>query len=188
MNNAEQLQTKKQLLTNDELARAIYSGEFEKAKETLLERSKTGGFLSDISFDVTHIIDRGQGEKKQLMDLLPLVFWAEANHPGNFTKYRPFVNFIAKKDGLKKVLSWANKETNSLLLWRTDIEKFKVPVSKKMLSHLRFLQVRDTRERKFANEILRTLNASEESPDKKAFAREVVVETYHNYLKTNTMN
>ena len=47
---------------------------------------------------------------------------------------------------------------NNLLLWRMDIEKFEVPVSKAMRTYLHKQEVRNRPENKLVREILSDLN------------------------------
>ena len=148
------------MLTNEQLALAIYNGDFDRAKDSLKEISTKVASLSCVCFDITHVTNQRQEYGKQLIDFLPLVFLGEGDHPKNFSKYRPFLDYIIQHDGLEKVLSRINRGpcVNNLLLWRMDIEKFEVPVSKNMRVYLHKQEVRNAPENKLVREILSDLN------------------------------
>lgn len=138
-----------------------------------------------IGFDVTHLVklrkkDEGQRDYQwrysYRSDLLSLIIIGDAEHPGNFLKYKALIDLVIEKYGWKDVFCTYNKDFNrfeesgvsgEFKPFFSDIER-KIHISKEMQTYFRRLEIHADKFRKQTNALLTSLRtkAKTNSPDK----------------------
>ena len=130
---------------------SIYNGDLEKLKKVISKKD-------DIRiYNISSLMNAQKGEEYRI-GLIPLILKAEAEHPGQFFKYKSLDDFVSQKEGVNYVVfGWKNPsffkytKTNQLV-------NLTVPVSKQMTTYLRHLEVRAIELRKKKADLLKQLD------------------------------
>ena len=144
-----------------DIVSSIYRGEAEKVEKILHNEGDV------LIFSINNLMNARHNEEYRI-GLIPLILKAEADHPGEFFKYKPMIDLVARVKGTGSVIfSWENpffakyvRDTSG-----NKMVNLALPVSKQMSTYLHHLKTReaDTRKRKVA--LLNMIGKEEETSD-----------------------
>ena len=165
----------------------IYNGNLEVIQKTLSD-------TKDVHiYSINNLMRAGQNEDYRI-SLVTLVFKGEADHPGQFLKYKKIVDLLISKYGIGYLMY--NVEHPEFFKYDKSSNQMsyiqdKNLVSKQMRTYLRHVQVRDEAQRKETSTLLHDIDEkakSEETGIKSAvqIVKRQIVSNYRLlYPKTN---
>jgi len=133
---------------------ALYNGDFEKTKKILAN-------TREIHIYTINSLVHPHDNSDHRMCAIPLIFKGEAEHPGQFSKYKKIVDYIARTQGVDSLIY--NLNYSGYFKYGPDpMEKLtdltdQIPISPQMKIYLRHLQVRSEPERRRQSTLLQAI-------------------------------
>ena len=145
-----------------DFVRCFYEGDLEKLKKVISNENDT------YIYTINNLMHGTMGEEYRI-GLIPLILKSEADHPGNFDKYKAILDFVAKRDGVSSVIfGWKNPYFSKYIKGGLSGEiqmHLTTPVSDDMNRYLGRMEERNAEPRKKVLRLLHEISENTRSAD-----------------------